>query len=355
MSSPVRRLVLSLLVLVLGACQGSRVHETPAPSYPDTTNSTPAEPRYEPSHGAPSRGGTNYDEPAPATPSSGAGDGYAAAPAAAAPRAERESSAPGWDRAEPRARGPSLGAGRAAPQSKRATRGDSRSWSEREERPGLATHWGENRYSPARQVDFERASSHQPAASYQLHYNSRHGAQLMLPNGHWSSSEISALGGSVRLSMVNPHGERFSALRQGDRLVMMGDPGERYALLIENHSGERFEVVTTVDGLDVLDGEDGNLDKRGYLVNAYSSVLIDGFRRSNDEVAAFRLGDVANSYAASKGKARNVGVIGFALFDERQPDYDPYTPTARRRYPSDLDQRRSAEPFPGTFAQPPRW
>ena len=351
MSSPVRRLVVSLLVLVLGACQGSRVHETPAPSYPDSPDSAPAETSYEPRHA----------EPAVAPPPSGANDDYgnddyADAPASAAPRPEQQSSSSGWDGAEKRARGPSLGAGRAAaPRSKRATRDESRSWSPPEERPGLATHWGETRYSPARQVDFERASAHQPAATYQLHYNNRRGAQLMLPNGHWSSSEISALGGSVRLSMVNPNGERFSALRQGERLVTMGDPGERYALLIENHSGQRFEVVATVDGLDVLDGEDGDLDKRGYLVNAYSSVLIDGFRRSNDEVAAFRLGDVGNSYAASKGKARNVGVIGFALFDERQPDYRPYQPSARRRHTSDIEQRRSAEPFPGTFAQPPRW
>jgi hypothetical protein len=351
MSSPVRRLVVSLLVLMLAACQGSRVHETPAPSYPDSADPAPAQTGHEPRHAEPAL---------TAPPPSGAkedyaDEDYADAPAAAAPRAEQESSSSGWDGAEQRARGPSLGAGRAAPRSKRATRDDSRSWSPPQERPGLATHWGETRYSPARQVDFERASARRPAASHQLHYNSRRGAQLMLPNGHWSSSELSALGGSVRLSMVNAHGERFSALRQGERLVTMGDPGERYALLIENHSGERFEAVVSVDGLDVLDGENGDLDKRGYLVNAYSSVLIDGFRRSNDEVAAFRLGDVGNSYAASKGKARNVGVIGFALFDERQPDYGPYYPTARRRHPSDIEQRRSAEPFPGSFAQPPRW
>jgi hypothetical protein len=157
--------------------------------------------------------------------------------------------------------------------------------------------------------------------------------------------------------MVDASGRPFPALRQGERVVSMGDPGERYSLLIENRSPERFEVVATVDGLDVLDGEAGDLDKRGYLIGAYASVVIDGFRRSDAEVAAFRLGDVSRSYAASKGKARNVGVIGFALFDERKVDAPYYAVPPQRDpwYGDDTYQRRSAEPFPGRHAQPPRW
>ena len=105
-------------------------------------------------------------------------------------------------------------------------------------------------------------------------------------------------------------------------------------------------------GLDVLDGQDGSPDKRGYLVAAYSSVVIDGFRRSAEEVAAFRFGDVAGSYAASKGKARNVGVIGFAAFAERQSQ--AYEPRYRKRdLAVDTYLRESADPYPGRYAQPP--
>jgi hypothetical protein len=225
----------------------------------------------------------------------------------------------------------------------------------REQRPGLATHWGENRYSPARQVDFERADAKRPSAVVELHYNDREGALAMLPGAAFGQSELSALGGALRISMVDAAGRPFRALRQGGRVVSMGDPGERYSLLIENDSGRRFEIVASVDGLDVLDGEIGSVEKRGYLIGAYSSVSIDGFRRSEAEVAAFRLGNVARSYAASKGKERNVGVIGFAVFDERTAAAY-YPPRHRQPWPNDdTYQRRTAEPFPGSYAQPPRW
>ncbi len=217
-----------------------------------------------------------------------------------------------------------------------------------EERPGLATHWGEDRYSPAREVSFERADFNRPLSTAQLRYDDREGARRQLPNGYWSKSEFSS-GGGLTIVMVNARGQSFDALRDSDRLIAIGEPGERYALHIENRTHERFEVVVSVDGLDVLDGQPGSLRKRGYLVDAYQTIEIDGFRRSSDQVAAFRLGDVRGSYAASKGRARNVGVIGVAVFGER--------PRYARRPPSPWQERdrylrETADPFPG-YAQPP--
>jgi hypothetical protein len=226
---------------------------------------------------------------------------------------------------------------------------------EAETRPGLATHWGETRESPSQRVEFVRASATHPAHVAQIHYNDRSGALEMLPDGNWTTSEVSLRRGALELSMVDESGRPFPALRRGDRVVALGDPGERYALRIENHSGERFEVVASVDGLDVLDGEVGSVQKRGYLVAAHGSVVIDGFRRSQNDVAAFRLGDVAHSYANSKGKARNVGVIGFALFEEQRPVVTYAQPPHAPRYSHDTRLRQSAEAFPGGYAQPPAW
>jgi hypothetical protein len=336
MRSILRGLLSALFALCLYSCQGhGRVHEAPPPSYPDREAPAPSddEGRYAPAPPA-------MPEQGYATPPASAEPEAAAAP----PPTARDSSA-----AQPLE---GRGWGRGAPARKAPSAERSRAW--REERPGLATHWGEARYSPTRQVDFERASFERPAALLQIHYNDRDGALDMLPRGSWGQSALHALGGAVEISMVDASGRPFSALRHGDRVVAMGDPGERYSLLVHNRSGERFEVVATVDGLDVLDGEDGSLAKRGYLVSAYSSVMIDGFRRSDAEVAAFRLGDVARSYAASKGKARNVGVIGIALFDERQPP--AYRPYPRETWPNDETwRRRNAEPFPGRYARPPAW
>jgi hypothetical protein len=103
--------------------------------------------------------------------------------------------------------------------------------------------------------------------------------------------------------------------------------------------------VATVDGLDVMDGDRGSFAKRGYLIEPGARLRIDGFRRSLDDVAAFRFGPVSESYAARQGDDGNVGVIGVAFFCERGASPPWLSREAARR----LD----ADPFPGRFARPP--
>jgi hypothetical protein len=87
---------------------------------------------------------------------------------------------------------------------------------------------------------------------------------------------------------------------------------------VHNHTGRRIEAVVTVDGRDAVDGKPGDYQhKRGYLVPAWGQVDIDGWRLSQSQAAAFRFSSVADSYAARMGNAREVGVIGVAVFPER--------------------------------------
>jgi hypothetical protein len=46
---------------------------------------------------------------------------------------------------------------------------------------------------------------------------------------------------------------------------------------------------------------------------------ITGWRKTDAEVAAFTFADSSNSYAERTGRPANVGVIGVAVFRERQP------------------------------------
>ncbi len=101
------------------------------------------------------------------------------------------------------------------------------------------------------------------------------------------------------------------------RYYVLGAAGERYIIHVSNPTDRRVEAVVTVDGLDVIDGEDGDLGKRGYIVPPHGDLDIDGFRTSTDQVATFRFSSVDGSYAGKKGKARNVGVIAVAIFDEK--------------------------------------
>jgi len=101
---------------------------------------------------------------------------------------------------------------------------------------------------------------------------------------------------------------------------VLGHQGERYTVRILNHSGRRIEAVASIDGRDVVDGQRADFQKRGYLVPAWGSVDIEGWRLSGHEAAAFRFSSVASSYAAQMGEARDVGVVGVAIFPERMPE-----------------------------------
>ena len=94
-----------------------------------------------------------------------------------------------------------------------------------------------------------------------------------------------------------------------------------------------------------VDGKPASTDRRGYLVDPYGTLVIDGFRTSDDQVAAFRFGRVAESYAAQTSGDNNVGIVGLAIFAEKGAVWTP----------AELHRRDSADPFPAgrSYASPP--
>jgi hypothetical protein len=147
------------------------------------------------------------------------------------------------------------------------------------------------------------------------------------------------------VSVVTEDGETLETYAKNGRYYVLGDDGDRYIIRVTNPTANRVEAVVTVDGLDVIDGENGDGRKRGYVVPAYGELKVEGFRTSASDVATFRFSAVDDSYAGKKGKARNVGVIAVAIFEEVPPpaptqvivpddgiDYD-----GRYDYEDDLD------------------
>jgi len=118
------------------------------------------------------------------------------------------------------------------------------------------------------------------------------------------------------VQVIRENGETLPTYAAKDRFYVQGTAGERYTIRISNPTAHRVEAVVSVDGLDAIDGEAGDLHKRGYIVPAYGDVRVEGFRTSLADVATFRFSSVDGSYAGQKGKARNVGVIAVALFEE---------------------------------------
>ena len=216
-----------------------------------------------------------------------------------------------------------------------------------EERPGLGTEWGETRDSRVSSAPFERQDWNTPLSVSSFFYNDESGVRAMLGSGYWDrrTDGISAARGAITIRVVDDSGSPLPTFAAGGKSYVMGNDGARYAIRIQNQTGARFEAVATVDGLDVIDGQPGSFEKRGYLVAPWSTVEIDGFRRSEDVVAAFRFGRVKDSYAAKRGNDRNVGVIGVAVFHERGSSW----PWSQR----ELERRNGADAFPNRFAPPP--
>ena len=141
----------------------------------------------------------------------------------------------------------------------------------------------------------------------------------------------------VSVTLESPGGGTVQTFWYGGSLYAAGHNGARYNLRLQNNTGERVEAVVTVDGRDVVSGQLGNYkSQRGYVMDPHGSVVIEGFRQSLDQVAAFRFTDIGNSYSARRGSGQHVGVIGVAVFKEyqprRRPSPPPPVPIATRPY-----------------------
>jgi hypothetical protein len=173
--------------------------------------------------------------------------------------------------------------------------------------------------------------------------------------------EAPARSGPWSVELVDETGAVLPTWFQDGRVYVLGSLGRRYAVRVRNGSPRRVEVVVSVDGRDVIDGKPASFSKPGYVVNAWSEAVIDGYRLSESAVAAFRFATVPRSYASRMGDARDVGVIGVAVFPEREvyrrPVPPPYVPYSSRGGEASRDQasgaRAEAAPAPGGTPEAP--
>jgi hypothetical protein len=214
------------------------------------------------------------------------------------------------------------------------------------DRPGLGTSWGEAVSAPISFAPFVRAAS-SPWAEVVLHYNDLAGVRAHADYLGLQPEplEISTGEGALSVALVDDAGRTLPGFNAGGRTLVLGEDGQRYRIVVRNQTSARFEIVTSVDGLDVIDGNPADPNRRGYLVDPHGTLAIDGFRTSDDAVAAFRFGRVADFYAAQTSGDRNVGVVGMAIFAERGAVWNP----------QELRRRDTADPFPQRgYAAPPR-
>ena len=212
-----------------------------------------------------------------------------------------------------------------------------------EERPGLATGFGESMRSEWNKQSFVRASS-SPAGTSTVYYNDREGFEAMSGHTRRADAMRKAAGGRVEWGIRS--GRRFLPAYESNywrganaRRFVVGRQGANYSVVVKNLCKSRLELVVSVDGLDVIDGKSAGLSKRGYIIAPGQTLEIHGWRTAPDRVARFQFSTVAGSYANLRhGDHRNVGVIGLAVFDEK--GVDPW-----KWMPDEVEDRFAAKPF----------
>ena len=122
---------------------------------------------------------------------------------------------------------------------------------------------------------------------------------------------------------ITVNGNRCKQYSHQGKTFIEAKNGSEYVIEIKNNHWKRILAVGSVDGLNVLTGKTASEGDTGYIIGAYSSEKIKGFRFSDDEWALFKFGYKFNgkTYAQSKedGSEKNCGVIGLRLFYEKEP------------------------------------
>ena len=141
----------------------------------------------------------------------------------------------------------------------------------------------------------------------------------------------------VDVSVVNRNtGERLTPYRHDGKLYVAGTPGDAYFVELKSNRGDRVLTVLSVDGINVLTGQNAATLQSGYVIAGGQSYGVTGWRKSMDDVAQFVFTALPDSYAARTGRPGNVGVIGVAVYREKAAP----APIAVTSYSPPLDSWR---------------
>ena len=128
-------------------------------------------------------------------------------------------------------------------------------------------------------------------------------------------------------------GQTLPTYADDGRLYVAGTPGHRYSVRLANRSAGRVLAVLSVDGVNAVSGQTADANQTGYVLDAWESTEIAGWRKTLDEIAQFNFTALPNSYAARTGRPQNVGVIGVAVFTERMPAWREHEALAKDTAP----------------------
>lgn len=122
----------------------------------------------------------------------------------------------------------------------------------------------------------------------------------------------------VVIKIEDENGNQLPGVKHEGTIHVAATEGERYRIRVKNTTNKRVLAVITVDGRNIVDGKPGSVDGNGYVLSPYEEHAFDGWRQTDSTVAAFRFGKKEQSYSSEMGSPENVGVIGVAIFEEKE-------------------------------------
>ncbi len=181
----------------------------------------------------------------------------------------------------------------------------------------LGTRWGDDISSSVTEVDLTRVSN-TPLAEAQIRYANKNyrGREI---------NSISLASGQVSLSILDDQHQPLPLYREGQNYYLAGRNGQSYQLHYTNNSNQTYEIVASVDGLDVINGQSASRRHSGYVLYPHSTLSIEGFRKSDSAVASFTFSQPEEAYAANSqsGSIYNTGIIGSVIYELATPQKAP--------------------------------
>jgi hypothetical protein len=140
------------------------------------------------------------------------------------------------------------------------------------------------------------------------------------------------------------NGQVLPVYPSGGRNWVVGTPGQEYSIRYCNSTPSRVLAVMSVDGVNVVSGDTASPSQSGYVLGPYECADIQGWRKNMSRTAAFYFTELPDAYATRTGRPQNVGVIGVAVFREKQPPitWRPYKDKIANDIRRDMDGKAQA-------------
>lgn len=146
------------------------------------------------------------------------------------------------------------------------------------------------------------------------------------------------------------NGRPVKQFGQNGRVFIEARVDSEYSIKVRNSNSYRVLAVVSVDGVNVVNGKNANLEGTGYIIPGYSAVDIQGYRRDLSSVGAFKFTKKKKAYAKQvSGTTQNVGVISVAVFKEKEKPQPK--PTVVHHWYTEVVEKPVYYPYP-TYRYP---